>query len=101
MAKRTGIDSPPGRNELHPYLVSLRSAGRTARPASVMRSSRKRWATRVRLDADQGLFGRRGVKRPAYVSASIPLLVPSIQPKQSASSTDSSYEIPVLPEVFL
>src|SRR5579859_4423844 len=46
-------------------IVSRKSGGKTARPAVVMRPSRRRWATRARLEADQGLLGRRGVKRPA------------------------------------
>ena len=49
----------------------------------------------------QTLPFRRGVKRIMYRSSSMPLRIPSIQPKQSASSTDSGHVMLALPEPFL
>src|SRR5258708_32531985 len=82
-----------------PVSYPRKSSGKTASPASVMRPSCNSRATRVRLDADQGLLARRGVKRPAYASPSIPLIAPSIRPKHKAPSTASPYEIPLLPDL--
>src|SRR5258708_15383093 len=47
------------------YRAVRKSGGRAANPATVIRPSRSNRVTRPRLDSDQGLFGRRGVQRPA------------------------------------
>lgn len=57
--------------------------------------------TRWTLTALQMLFGLRGVKRIVYASSDRVLRTPSIQPKQSASSTDSGQVMLGLPLPFL
>jgi hypothetical protein len=47
------------------------------------------------------LRARRGVNRIVYRSVSMLLRTPSIQPKQSASSTDSRQVMLGLPDPFL
>ncbi len=56
---------------------------------------------RSRLIFDQTLFARRGVNRCTYHSSSIRREMPSIQPKQSATSTALVQSIDVTPVPFL
>jgi hypothetical protein len=65
------------------------------RPSAVSRSMRSR------LIFDQTLFARRGVNRCTYHSSSIRRAMPSIQPKQSATSTAVVQLIDVTPEPLL
>ena len=67
-------------------------AARTAaRPASVMRPSAISRSTRSLFERAQPLPGRRGVSSCAWRPSSSVCTSPSIQPKQSASSTIASY----------
>jgi hypothetical protein len=59
-----------------------------------MRPSRSSRSTRRLFDADQTLPGLRRVNQSVVRSASSARPPPSIQPKQSASSTPSSYVAP-------
>ena len=63
-----------------------------------MRPSSTSSPTRLMLTLLQTLSARRGVKRIAQRCSSRPLRVPSIQPRQSASSTDSGHVRPGRPE---
>ena len=56
---------------------------------------------RSRLIFDQTLFARRGVNRCTYHSSSSRRAMPSIQPKQSATSTAVVQLIDVTPVAFL
>jgi hypothetical protein len=56
---------------------------------------------RSRLIFDQTLFARRGVNRCTYHSSSSRRAMPSIQPKQSATSTAVVQSIDVTPVPFL
>ena len=58
-------------------------------------------ATRATFTALQMLVGLRGVKRMQYASASRLRRTPSIQPKHSASSTDSGQVMLGRPVPFL
>jgi hypothetical protein len=69
-------------------------AGRI-RPSAVSRSMRSR------LIFDQTLFARRGVNRCTYQWPSIRRTMPSIQPKQSATSTALVQSIDATPLPFL
>ena len=57
-------------------------------------------STLAMLIALQLLPGRRGVKRLVYASSLIFFLMPSIQPKHRASSTDSDQLMVGLPLSF-
>ena len=62
-----------------------------SRPASVMRPAASSRATRSLLLRAQVPLGRRGANHSFVLSSSTRFTTPSIQPKQSASSTASSY----------
>jgi len=70
---------------------SARAASITAKPASVMRPVAMRRSIRRLFESDQPLPRRRGVMRCACRPSGSEFTRPSIQPKQSASSTISSY----------
>ena len=63
-----------------------------ARPAGVMAPAFISLASRALLVADQALFGLRGVNICMWKRSSIDFMRLSIHPKQSASSTASSYD---------
>jgi hypothetical protein len=69
---------------------SDRAASTMRRPASVIIPAASRRATRSLLDRAQTLPGRRGENRTMVRSSSNRPVLPSIQPKQSASWTTSS-----------
>ena len=80
---------------------SSRRASNATRPEGRIRPSSVSAATRAMFTALQMLRARRGVNRIMYASASMLLRSPSIQPKQSASSTDSGHVMLGLPDAFL
>ena len=61
-----------------------------ARPSGRIRPSAISRSTRALFDAAQTLPGLRGVKRSMWLSSSMRRSMPSIQPKQRASTTASS-----------
>src|SRR5207248_11592172 len=71
------------------------------RPAGVILPCFSSTATRATLTALQMLVGLRGVKRIVYASSPRLWRTPSIQPKQSASSTDSGQVMLGFPVAFL
>jgi hypothetical protein len=75
--------------------------GRRAIPAGVIRPSFTSFANLRRFESDHWLFSFRGVNLWAYRFSSIGLVIPSIQPKHSASSTASSYATRGRPVFFL
>ena len=79
---------------------SLR-ASNALRPASFILPAASRASTRATFRLLQILRFLRGVNRIIELSSSMPLRRPSIQPKQSASSTDSSQVMVGFPLAFL
>lgn len=65
-----------------------------AKPASVIRPAAIKASARLRLTSDHTLPGLRGVMRMMKLSLSRLYILPSIQPKQSASSTASASSTP-------
>src|SRR5687767_6939577 len=65
-----------------------------ARPLSCIRPAASSSPTRLMLTALQVLRAARGVNRILWLSSSPPRRTPSIQPKQSASSSASLYVSP-------
>src|SRR3990172_2084251 len=72
-----------------------------ARPAGAIRPSSMSFSTRRLLGFDQTLPGLRGVICSLKRVSSSEFVRLSIQPKDSPSSTPSSYEIPAIPDPFL
>jgi len=72
-----------------------------ANPASVIRPEATSFSTRLRFNFDHLLVLVRGVNFRAYRSSTRRLIMLSIQPTQSASSTAASYATQRRPVCFL